>query len=53
MSVSGIEATTAVFTQSDVYAVALFRTLIEKGLVAKSPAITRISFLAGVGGNQT
>ena len=31
MSVSGIEATKAMFTQAEVYAVALFRTLIEKG----------------------
>ena len=31
MSVSGIEATKAVFTQSEVYGVTLCRTLIEKG----------------------
>ena len=30
MSVSGIEATQACFTKADVYAAALFRTLIEK-----------------------
>ena len=53
MSVSGIEGTKAVFTQSDVYAMALFRTLIAKGLVTKSLVVMWINFLAGVGGNQT
>ena len=34
----------AVFTQADVYGVALFEPASRKGLVAKSPAVMWISF---------
>ena len=54
MSVSGIEGTKAVFTQSDVYGVAHFRTLIEKGFSREvAGGFVDQFFEAGVGGNQT